>query len=73
MVVVLRPTALAESICMALSRKGEIKPRDYERNKSPASVSIWDDELIARIFFLETRKSGLIANESNNNMSPSEL
>ena len=52
----LRPTALAESNCTALSRKGEIKPRDYERNKSPASVSIWDDELIARIFFFGNEK-----------------
>jgi len=55
-VVVLRPTALAESNCTALSRKGEIKPRDYERNKSPASVSIWDDELLARIFFFWKRE-----------------
>jgi len=67
-VVVLRPTALAESNCTALSRKGEIKPRDYERNKSRVGL-----HYLIVSFFLETKKSGLIANESNSNMSPSEL
>jgi len=66
--VLLRPTALAESICMALSRKGEIKQRDYERNKSRVGL-----HYLIVSFFFGNKKSGLIANESNSNMSPSEL